>query len=222
MKLTTIKNFLRLNWRATICLNYHIGGLGTVLRMPVKVYGRLKCHVTGKIILPENAIRNTLIIGSEHEDYTASAGSAEVNIRGTWRINGIVRIGHDCFVGVAENATLSIGDGCMIGRDSEIHCSNTICLEDRILAGKLYVTDSSEHPIITNGQEKPMLGEIRIGHSTYFSHGCTVLKGTVIPPHSVVAAGAVCTKDFSSEGNSHLFIAGVPATVKHHDTMCKM
>lgn len=211
-----------MNWCATIGLNYHVGGLSTVLRMPIKVYGKLKWRVTGNIILPENAIRNTLIIGSEHEDYTACGGSAEIDIRGSWRIGGIVRIGHDSFIGVGENATLQIGDGCMIGRDSEIHCSNSICFEENILAGKLYVTDSSEHPIIVNGKEKPMLGEIRVGHSTYFSHGCMVLKGTVIPPCSVVAAGAVCTKDYSKEGDSNLFIAGVPATVKHHDTMCKV
>ena len=99
-----INNLFRLNWTSTARLNYRAGGWRCVLRMPIKVYGRLRLHLSGRIELPEHAIRNTLIIGSRHEDYTASAGRAEVNVQGVWRIQGIVRIGPDCFIGVAPGA----------------------------------------------------------------------------------------------------------------------
>lgn len=210
-------NILSLNWSATIGLNYAIGGLSFVFRMPVKVYGKLKWHIDGKIILPANAIRNTLIIGSSHEDYTASSGRAELNIEGTWKINGIVRIGHDSFIGVKKDGVLEMGDGCMIARDSQIHCSNSIIFGDNVFAGELYATDSTEHQMIVQGEKKPMMGEVKIGDETYLGFRCMLLKGCKIPPRSVVASGAICNKDYTKSGTEKLFIAGSPAIVKAND-----
>lgn len=209
-----LRNILRLNWRATIGINRRIGGWRCVLRMPVKVYGKLLWRINGDIILPEGAIRNTLIIGSEHEDYTASAGKAELRIDGTWRIGGIVRIGHDVFVGVERGATLSIGDGSFIGRDTQIHCSHSITIEHDVFAGEAYMCDSTVHQLISNGRELQRMGEITIGHDTYLGFRTMLLKGAVIPPHSVVASGALCNKDYTAAAPSAIMLAGVPATVK--------
>lgn len=212
-----LHNILSLNWLATIGINYHVGGLSLVFRQPIKIYGKMKYHIGGKIILPANAIRNTLIIGSPHEDYTASSGRAELNIEGTWTIHGITRIGNDCFIGVRKGGVLETGSNCTIGRDTQIHCSNKVSIGNNILTGEMYITDCSEHQIISNGQKKPMMGEVNIGDGTYLGFRCMLLKGCRIPPLSVVASGAVCTKDYTKEGTEKLFIAGVPATVKAQD-----
>ena len=213
-----ISNIFHLNYLATISLNYRAGGLSAVFRMPIKVYGKMRWHVSGQIILPQGAQRNTLIIGSEHEDYTASAGKAELNIRGTWNIGGMVRISPDSFIGIGKDATLTMGNGCMIGRDSQIHCTKSVMIGDDVFSGELYITDSSVHKITISGKEMPTDGAVNVGNGTYLGFRCMLLKGCNIPPRSVVASGAICTKDYTKEGESELFLTGTPATVRRNHT----
>ena len=209
-----LRNLIRLNWPATCRLNYRAGGLAAVFRMPIKVFGRLRLRLGGQIVLPAGAGRNTLVIGSEHEDYTASAGRAELNLQGTWRIGGLVRLGPDCFVGIAPNAVLEMGDGCHIARDSQIHCFRHICFGRGVLAGELYATDSTAHQILNDGAPCPMTEEILVGDQVYLGFRTMLLHGCRIPRGSVVASGAVCCKDYTQQGQTHLLLAGVPAIIK--------
>ena len=212
-----LSNLFHLNWCATIALNRKAGGWKSAFRMPIKVYGPLRWHIGGSIVLPDNAMRNTLIIGSEHEDYTAPAGRAELRIDGRMVVNGIVRIGHDAFIGVAKGASMSIGDGSFIGRDSQIHCSGSVTIGRDVFCGETYISDSSEHQIVAGGTKKEMVGSVTIGNGTYMGFRTMLLKDTNIPPRSVVASGAVCTKDFSGDGVEKKMIAGVPATIVADD-----
>lgn len=212
--MTSVRNIIRLNWPATLALNCKAGGIKAVWRMPIKVYGRLKWHVGGRIILPPDAIRNTLIIGSGHEDYTASSGRAELNIRGTWRIEGVVRIGPDCFIGVGEDGVLTMGGGTFIGRDSQIHCSHRITFGEDVLAAELYATDSTEHWIYVDGAKQTKESDVVVGRGACLCVRAMLLKGSVVPPRSVVAAGAVCTKDYSRAHPHSVLLAGIPAEVK--------
>lgn len=208
-----LRNILHTNWCATIGLNWKAGGMAYVLHMPIRVYGKLRWHVGGNITFEQPILRNMLIIGSEHEDYTASAGRAELRIDGELTIGGNVRIGPDAFVGVANGARLTIGQDTFLGRDSQIHCWNEINIGSNVFMGETYMTDSTEHPIIKNGEEQPLLGSIKIGDGVYGGFRTMILRGAVIPPRSVIASGAVCTKDYSTNG-SHIMLTGVPASVK--------
>lgn len=213
---TFLHNFFCLNWTATIGINHAIGGVKMVLRMPVKVYGKLRWSIDGEIILPKDAHRGMLMIGSSHEDYTASSGKAQMDIKGKWIVGGDVRIGPDCFIGVFHGASLTIGDGTFIGRDSQIHCSGTVNIGKDVFCGETYICDSTEHQLIQDGKEKERHGSVTIGDGTYMGFRTMILKGSVIPPRSVVGSGAVSIKDFSME-KEKVFIAGVPAEVRRKD-----
>ncbi len=214
-----IRNLIRLNWMATIRLNYNAGGFRAIFRMPVKVYGRLRLSsLKGKIELPLGAGRNTLIIGSEHEDYTVSAGTAQLCLEGTWRIGGLVRLGPDVFVGIGEKGLLEMGEGTFIGRNTQIHCSRRITFEENVFAGELYASDSTEHQILHQGKEKPLFGEVVVGANSYLGFRTMLLKGCHIPPCSVVASGAIVCSDFRDAGSEKLFLAGVPARIKDNYT----
>lgn len=216
--MVNIRNIIRLNWTATIRLNYKAGGIACVMAMPIKVYGRLKHHVSGKIVLPKDAIRSTLVIGSEHEDYTASSGKAELNIQGEWRINGLVRIGHDCFIGIEKGGMLEMNNGSYFGRDTQIHCYNSIRFGSGIFAGEMYATDSTIHQMYKDGKEQQSNGCISVGSGTYLGFRTMLLKDCHIPPRSVVASGAVCNRDYTKDGDAKLLLAGVPAVVKSTNT----
>ena len=207
-----IRNIFRLNWPATIRMNYNAGGLKAVCRMPIKVYGKLRLRLGGRIVLPPGAIRNTLVIGEEYEDYTASAGKAQVSIQGEWHVEGIVRVGVDCFIGVEEGGRLEMGDGVLIGRDSEIHCLNHIRIGGHTWSTAFYACDSTVHQLTIDGQALPIHGEIVIGEGCRFNHSL-LMKGCRLPAHTIVASGSLVNKDFTPHGE-HILIAGTPAQLK--------
>lgn len=218
MKLRTV---LHTNWLATLRLNYNAGGWKAVVRMPVKVYGPLKLTLRGKVILPQDSPRNTVVINSEHEDYTAMSGKSELNIQGTWKLAGFLRVGPDSCIAIDKEALLETGANTYLGRDTQIHCYHHISIGNGIFAGEMYLCDSAIHQVFSSGKAKPLLGEVIIGDGTYLGFRTTLLKGSVIPPHSVVGSGAVCSSDYSKSGPEKLFICGNPATVKAKEVTAK-
>lgn len=209
-----LRSILHTNWRATFFLNYHAGGWKAVRRMPIRVYGSLKLTLRGQIILPPDISKNTIVIHSDHEDYTASSGRAELNILGTWKLNGPLRIGPDVCIAIAKDALLEMGSDIFLGRDTQIHCSHHICIGNGVFAGEMYVCDSTVHQILADGTPKPLNGKIIVGDGVYLGFRTMLLKGTVIPARSVVGSGAVCVSDYSKDGLEQLFICGNPAVVK--------
>ena len=214
-------NLLRTNWVATCRLNYNAGGWSFVVRMPIRVYGKLKLTLKGKVVLPTDAMRNTVIINADFEDYTASSGKAEVRILGTWKIGGFLRIGPDSCISVHDGASLTFGNNIYIARDVRILCCNHIEIGSNVLVGCKCITDSTHHPIIKDEVEQPMLGEVVVGDDVYLSYDSLLLKGTVIPPGSIVGSSSVCTSDYSKSGAEKLLICGCPAKVKATNVTAK-
>ncbi len=221
MLIMKTSSILHTNWLATFRLNYFAGGWKAVMRMPIRVYGSLKFSLEGKIILPCDIRKNMLIINSCHEDYTASSGKAELNIQGTWKLGGSLHVGPDCCIAVAEDALLETGADTYLGRDTQIHCYRHVQIGKSVFAGEMYVCDSTIHQVLSADVEKPMHGEVIIGDGVYLGFRTTLLKGTVIPPLSVVGSGAVCTSDFSKDGVEQLLICGNPAVVKARGVTAK-
>lgn len=217
--LQKIKQLFRINWYRTLQLNFRLLPISQARRLPVVVCGPLRVEsLVGTLQLPTNAGFGTLMIGTYHETYKAEAGKAQLTLKGKWHIQGRVRIGVDCCLYIAQSAELTMGDGCYIGRDSQFHCFGQTYFGNRVRAGEIYVTDSASHFIVVDGVQKPLVGKITVGSDTYISSKVLLLKGTVIPPASVIGAGAVCTRDFvDAEGRENvreLFIVGSPAYVK--------
>ena len=212
-----LRYLLRTNWLATFRLNLNAGGWKAVMRLPIKVYGPLKLSLRGRILLPQDAPRNTVVINSEHEDYTALSGKSELNIQGTWKVGGFLRIGPDSCIAIEKDALLETGANTYLGRDTQIHCSHHISIGSGVFAGVMYLCDRSVHPIVSAGKAKPILGEVLIGEGTYLGFRTILLKGTIIPPRSVVGSGSVCSSDYSKLGSEKLFLCGNPAEVKAKD-----
>ena len=218
MKLSSL---IQTNWLATFRLNYHAGGWKAVTLLPIRVYGPLKFKLEGKIVLPSDATKNMIVIGSDHEDYTAFSGKAELNILGTWKLNGPLRIGPDTCIAIDKDGLLEIGANTYLGRDTQIHCYHHVSVGKGVFAGEMYVCDSTIHQIFSAGNSKPMNGEVVIGDGAYLGFRTILLKGTVIPAYSVVGSGAVCVSDYNQSGAEKLFICGNPAVVKATDVTAK-
>ena len=92
---------------------------------------------------------------------------------------------------VLDEAPVTIGDDCFIGPNVSIY---TAC--------------HSTDPVERNTRQE-WAKPVTIGNNVWIGGSVTILPGVTIGHHSVVAAGAVVTKDVPP----HSLVAGVPAKI---------
>jgi serine acetyltransferase len=108
---------------------------------------------------------------------------------------------------------VTIGDRCLIGRDSSIVGHLEIVIEDDVYTGPgVYITDQNHDwrdlslPIGRQSQpERP----VRIGAGSWLGTGAVVLPGVTVGEHSVIGAGAVVSRDVPPRS----VVVGNPARV---------
>lgn len=79
--------------------------------------------------------------------------------------------------------------------------------------------DTDFHRVIKDGETRNLPREIRIGCHVWIGCRCTILKGAVIPDHTIVAAGSLVTKQFARE---RVVIGGESAGVLAEDIDWKL
>ena len=209
-----------MNILSTLKLNFRLLPWRQACRLPIVVEGPLRLDIgpEARIVLPEDAERGTVVLGSRHETYKAAAGKTQFSIYGSWMVGGKVRIGIDSCLYIHRGATFTTGDGVYVARDSQIECAERIMLGDGVLAGEIYICDTAAHPVTHAGQVQPMTRPIVVGEGCYFGYRTQLLRGATIPAHCVIGSGAVCTRDYAAAHPAgHLLLVGVPAEVKAQD-----
>ena len=215
-----LESLFRTNWPATLKLNLKLLPWHQARRLPIVVEGPLRIEIGegARVVLPDDAAKGTITLGSRHETYKAEAGKAQFSIFGTWEVNGCIRIGPDSCVYIHRGATLTTGRDVYVARDSQIECAERVAIGDRVLAGEIYICDSAGHRVTHGADVQPMTRPIAIGDDCYFGFRTLVLRGAVVPPHSVIGSGAVCTRDYgAAHPEGHLLLTGVPAEVRATD-----
>jgi maltose O-acetyltransferase len=105
---------------------------------------------------------------------------------------------------------ISIGDNSGIGRDSIISAFDRVEIGNNVMIGPQFILYTTNHkiephlPIIEQGMRK---APVQIGDDVWIGARVIVLPGVVIGDGSVVAAGAVVTKNVKP----YSIVAGVPA-----------
>lgn len=122
-------------------------------------------------------------------------------------VNGDFKIYTGCSVYVNKNATLELGSG-YINNNVNISCFDSIKIgHDVAISEDVTIRDSDNHLILHSGRkpEQP----IEIGDRVWIGIRATILKGVKIGNGSIIAAGAVVTRDVPD----NCLVAGVPAKV---------
>lgn len=93
--------------------------------------------------------------------------------------------------------------------------SNILIKEDYMFPNGIQIRSTDSHSIVDlNGKRINPARNIVIGKHTWIGLGCIILKGTNIADHTVVAAGSICTKQYSE---SNCILAGNPAKVVKYE-----
>lgn len=108
---------------------------------------------------------------------------------------------------VDENAVLKLGKG-YINHNINIACFEKIEIGDNVaISENVVIRDSDNHSIGNNS--KRVSSPILIEDNVWIGTNVVILKGVRIGKGSVVAAGAVVTKDIPS----NVLVGGVPAKI---------
>ena len=117
-----------------------------------------------------------------------------------------------------EGAAIVVFEGgkLTLGRHSYmnsglIQCATSISIGDNCaIAGDVLIQDTDFHPMLDeSGEERVFSKPIIIGNHVWICAKATILKGVTIGDGSVVAAGAVVTKDVPA----YSLVGGNPARV---------
>jgi len=116
----------------------------------------------------------------------------------------------------ANQGRISIGDYVLISPGVRISAGDEIVIEDNVMiANGAYITDSDWHGIYDRSARSKAVTPVHIGKNAWLGDGCRVLKGVSIGENSIIAAGAVVSRDVPA----NVVVAGNPAVVvKELDT----
>jgi len=84
-----------------------------------------------------------------------------------------------------------------------------ITIDDNVLIGPNVSLLSESHPESPRERHSLKVGHIRIEKNVWIGAGATILRGVTVGENSIVAAGAIVTKDVPE----NTVVAGIPATV---------
>lgn len=154
----------------------------------------------------------------------ARGGKVEVGARPVfWRgrptldIYGTLKLGDDAKIyarpypariTVAQGATIEMGETPGINYGVEIYASKSIKMGDNAMIGDLATLYDTDFHRIEEGAEVRQ-GPIVLGDNVWIGRAAIVLPGVTIGDHSIVAAGAVVTKDVPAR----VVVAGNPAKI---------
>lgn len=126
-------------------------------------------------------------------------------------VDGNIFIGPGVRIDIGNNASLSIGKQTEFANDITIICKERMVVgNDCILAAGTIIRDTDAHQIYYNGRDnagptKPII----IDEHVWICNRAIILKGVSIGKGSVIAAGAVVTKDIPPFS----LVAGNPAKI---------
>jgi len=138
-----------------------------------------------------------------------------------------IRLGRDTLIGpyvslsagmmpgqpLISDAIVTIGDRCLIGRQSSIVGHFEIVIGDDVYFGpNVYVTDqnhSVDDPTTPIGRQSAGEEPVSIGNGSWLGANVVVLPGVTIGHHVAVGAGAIVTSDLPD----HAIAVGNPARV---------
>lgn len=105
---------------------------------------------------------------------------------------------------------IKIGDYVLISPGTRISAAAEIIIGDSVMmANGVYITDADWHGIYDRSKRADAVTPVHIEDNVWLGDGCRVLKGVTIGENSVVAAGAVVSKDVPA----NVVVAGNPAKV---------
>ncbi len=133
---------------------------------------------------------------------------------GRLRIGAGTLLEPGCWLTLAPEAEIEIGEGCFLNRNTMIAAQTKVTIGDHVMFANGCFVGDAEHrfddpdlPVTWQGFTSK--GPVSIGSNCWFGLGCVVTSGVEIGERCVVGANSVVTRDIPSR----TLAAGAPARV---------
>jgi acetyltransferase-like isoleucine patch superfamily enzyme len=154
--------------------------------------------------------KGSFTLGLQPEEFHVSTNPCVLGMgeNSKLAINGSCRVGLGVTIVLLKDAFLELGTDVYINSNSTLVCGKHIKIGDGSrISWNAEICDTDFHRIVREGSvtSEP----IEIGRNTLIGRRAMILKGVKVGDGSVVAAGAVVTKDVPE----NCLVAGVPARI---------
>ena len=199
----------------TLYFNFTYFPFSTAIKFPVLVsrYVYLKL-MRGNIILPDFISAGIIKIGFGDVGIFDKKKSRTVwEVNGNIYFQGSAFIGHGAKICVGRDGDLLLGNNFVLSAESSIVAFKKIVIGSNcLISWDNLIIDTDFHKIIDNNAMQLNPDRcIEIGNNVWINARCTVLKGSIIPRGSVIAANSLVTGVLKVEAS---FYAGNPAILK--------
>lgn len=205
----------RINLRKTIILNFKFLPFAQAIKFPILVYGKLKIGYSAGTIRVMVPVKSRMIkIGANTDLFSNSKGGALFDLSGTLVFNGYVIFSVDNTINVNEGAILTIGNYVSFGNGVKIRCWREITLGDHCrIAEETQILDTNFHYSrnINTGEIFDCSKKIEIGSFCWVGNRTNIMKGSILPEHTIVASNSLVNKDYCQMASSPIMIGGIPA-----------
>jgi acetyltransferase-like isoleucine patch superfamily enzyme len=156
----------------------------------------------------ESGSRAVLLVGFEH--ITATPAVLHIGEHARLVLDGLVQVMRGARIFIGPRGRLRIGHRSFVNDHAWITCFERVEIGSGVaISWHAHILDSDVHQLIAEGRRRPNTRPVLVGDRVWLGTGAMVLKGVVIAPDSVVAAGAVVSRDVAQ----HTLVAGNPAQV---------
>lgn len=130
------------------------------------------------------------------------------------------RIGRQIFiaqrVSIRHAYNLEMGHHVGINQDCVLHCRGGVTIGNHVFLGQRVIINTGDHRFEdasrTIWEQGAFYRPVRIGNDVFLGMGAIIMPGVTVADGTVVAAGAVVTRDT----DPYSVVAGVPARVIRH------
>lgn len=138
----------------------------------------------------------------------------QMNKNSEFNVSGNFSLYYGSDIILFENSRFTVGNDTYINADAKIRCYDSITIGSHCsISHDFTVMDSDFHYL--NGKKKS--GPVIIHDNVWIGTRVTILSGVEVGEGSVIAAGAVVTKNVPP----HTLVAGVPAKIIKENIMWK-
>ncbi|MCM2267376.1 MAG: acyltransferase [Elusimicrobiales bacterium] len=205
------KILLLLGLPKTLLFNFKYFPLRDALKLPVYVSHRVwLMEMSGEVRVRGPLHRGMIEIGFGEVGIFDQHRSRSIwQVSGRVEFEGPASIGHGTRLSVS--GVLRMGADLRITAESAIVASNSVSIgAGSLFSWDVLVIDTDFHGLYGGGELLNPSAPVRIGAGVWIGCRALVLKGSVLPDGTVVAAASTVTREFTA---ANTLIGGSPAVV---------
>ena len=201
----------------TIYFNFHYLPINQAYKLPIILYKPHFVRLKGKIII-EGPIKTGMIsLGRYRVALYPNNGIVIENHGGTIIFKGNCSIGNNSFICIGPQANVVFGKNFHSTSSLKLASYYNIEFKNNVLCGwDCLFIDTDFHQLTTLDPASPpphAYNKIIIGDYCWFAMNNTILKGTILSDHTIVASQSLLNKDYSEY--NYCLLAGQPAKLKN-------